>query len=435
MKGLIAIAGFSFGAVLLVAQNRMNYSLVSQESGHVALGLAVRKLTVSGTFLQAPAHPDDETNALFALFGHGMGLRAIDLQNNRGDGGQNEIGPELFADMAVLRTSELLAAHRLDGAEQYFTRAIDYGYSFDPEEVIGKWGRKEIVGDYARLFRTLRPDVVVTMNIQGRGGDRAHEATTVLVREGYLASGDPAMYPEQLREGLRPWTPKKLYFFSSGGGGGCRGGRGGGGGADERQASTVKVTPVNTAAYDGLLGRTYAEIGADARASHKCQGMGLNVGPPPGGGGGGGRGRGSAGRARRCGGNGASGDGYGTGARGGDARARRVSAAIVVSIRPKGERGVVAVRWGRRQPDFDRAVRGCESSTGVDVGTNVDIDGRAAGPGGVRLGERCGSSGTGGGRPRGAARSSRAAFRDGAERWGALRNRLPAETKGARLGP
>ena len=304
MKGLIAIAVLGAGAVLLVAQNRMNYSLVSQESGHVALGLAVRKLTVSGTFLQAPAHPDDETNALFALFGHGMGLRAIDLQNNRGDGGQNEIGPELFADMAVLRTSELLAAHRLDGAEQYFTRAIDYGYSFDPEEVIGKWGRKEIVGDYARLFRTLRPDVVVTMNIQGRGGDRAHEATTVLVREGYLAAGDPAMYPEQIREGLRPWTPKKLYFSAGGGGAAGRAeevveaaaARRRGAAAQtpaQPQAPAVKLTPVNTAAYDTLLGRTYAEIGTDARASHKCQGMGLNVGPPPGGGGG----RGGAGQA------------------------------------------------------------------------------------------------------------------------------------------
>src|SRR5215467_14122928 len=114
------------GAALL-AQNRMTYPIVAQDSGHVALGLALRKLTVAGTFMQAPAHPDDETNALFALFGYGMGMRAIDLQNNRGDGGQNEIGPELFGDMAVLRTSELLAAHRLDGAEQYFTRAIDYG--------------------------------------------------------------------------------------------------------------------------------------------------------------------------------------------------------------------------------------------------------------------------------------------------------------------
>jgi len=294
MKGLTVIAVLGAGTVLLLAQTRMNYSLVSQESGHVALGLAVRKLTVSGTFLQAPAHPDDETNALFALFGYGMGLRAIDLQNNRGDGGQNEIGPELFGDMAVLRTSELLAAHRLDGAEQYFTRAIDYGYSFDPEEVIEKWGRKEIVGDYVRLFRMLRPDIVVTMNIQGRGGDRAHEATTVLAREGYLAAGDPAMYPEQIREGLRPWIPKKLYFSAGGGGatgsggagGGGRGGRGGSGGVDGAQASAAKLTPVNTAEYDGLLGRTYAEIGTDARASHKFQGIGLNVGPPPGGGGG-----------------------------------------------------------------------------------------------------------------------------------------------------
>src|SRR5271169_6921195 len=167
-KQLLAVAGGLIVLVTaLVAQNRMNYSLVSPDSGHVALGLALRKLTVSGTFLQAPAHPDDETNSLFALFGYGMGLRVIDVQNNRGDGGQNEIGPELFRNMAVLRTSELLSAHRIDGAEQYFTRAIDYGYSFDPQEVITKWGRKVIVGDYVRLWRTLRRDVIVPLNLQG----------------------------------------------------------------------------------------------------------------------------------------------------------------------------------------------------------------------------------------------------------------------------
>ena len=141
----------------LLAQNRMTYSIVGPNSGHVALGLAIRKLGVSGTFMQAPAHPDDETNALFAMFTHGMGLRSIDLQNNRGDGGQNEIGPELFRDIGVLRTAELLAAHRIDGAEQYFTRAIDYGYSFDPQEVIQKWGREDIVGDYVRLHAHLAP--------------------------------------------------------------------------------------------------------------------------------------------------------------------------------------------------------------------------------------------------------------------------------------
>src|SRR5260370_1573010 len=120
------------------AQKRMGFSEASANSGHISLGLALRKLSVSGTFLQAPALPDDETNALFTLFGYGMGLRVIDVQNNRGDGGQNEIGPELFGDIAVLRTSELVAAHRVDGAQQYFTRAIDYGSSVYPAQVIGQ---------------------------------------------------------------------------------------------------------------------------------------------------------------------------------------------------------------------------------------------------------------------------------------------------------
>jgi len=275
------------------AQNRMSFPLVSRDSGHIALGLALRKLDVSGTFMQAPAHPDDETNALFAMFTHGMGLRSIDLQNNRGGGGQNEIGPELFRDIAVLRTSELLAAHRLDGAEQYFTRAIDYGYSFDPQEVISKWGWHDIVGDYVRLIRELRPDVVLTMNIQGRGGDRAHEATTILVHEAWKAAGDPAMYPEQLREGLRPWQPKKLYFAAppprpAEGRGGAGRGRG-------AAAQDTTLTRVDTAVYDPLLGRTYSDIGADARGNHKCQGM-TALPPLPGARGGrGGPGRGGPG--------------------------------------------------------------------------------------------------------------------------------------------
>jgi LmbE family N-acetylglucosaminyl deacetylase len=298
-KSTFTLAGVSLAALSAIAiaprfvqaQNRMSFSPLSVSSGHTALGLALRKLSVSGTFLQAPAHPDDETNALFALFGYGMGLRVIDVQNNRGDGGQNEIGPELFRNMAVLRTSELLSAHRIDGAEQYFTRAIDYGYSFDPEEVIAKWGRKDIVGDYVRLWRMLRPDVIITMNIQGRGGDRAHEATTVLVRESFRLAGDPSQYPEQIAEGLHPWQPKKLYF-SGGAPGGAGGGRGGGGRGQGGGADAAKLTPVNTGEYDSLLGRTYADIGNDARTAHKCQGVG-GLGPGPGFGGG----RGGAGGA------------------------------------------------------------------------------------------------------------------------------------------
>jgi hypothetical protein len=289
---LAALAAIPIAPRFVDAQNRLSFSPLSSSSGHTALGLALRKLSVSATFVQAPAHPDDETNSLFALFGYGMGLRVIDVQNNRGDGGQNEIGPELFRNMAVLRTSELLSAHRVDGADQYFTRAIDYGYSFDPEEVIGKWGRKDIVGDYVRLWRTLRPDVIVTMNIQGRGGDRAHEATTVLVRESFRAAGDPSRYPEQIAEGLRPWQPKKLYFA----GGAPGGGRGGGRGQTASEAP-AKLTPVYTGAYDPLFGRTYSDIGTDARSYHKCQGVG-GFGPGPGfGGGRGGPGGGPAGAA------------------------------------------------------------------------------------------------------------------------------------------
>jgi LmbE family N-acetylglucosaminyl deacetylase len=277
-------------SIAAFAQNRMDFPLVSDAQGHAALGLALRKLAVSGTFMQIAAHPDDEHNALFALYAHGLGLRAIDVQTNRGEGGQNEIGPELFHDMGVLRTSELLAAHRLDGAEQYFTRAIDYGYSFDPQEVIDKWGREAIVGDFVRLIRTFRPDVVLTMNIQGRGGDRAHEATTILSREAYESAADPSKFPEQIREGLHPWQPKKLYFTAQFGGPG-RGGRGGRGDAPQGPPPGAKFARPATATFDPLLGRTYAEIGGDARTSHKCQGMtGLPALP-----GGNGRGGGGAG--------------------------------------------------------------------------------------------------------------------------------------------
>src|SRR5262249_29402545 len=224
MKRLVAaVVALGAMAAFPSAQNRMSYSVVSAESGHVALGLAIRKLNVSGTFMHSPAHPDDEHNAVFAFYTLGMGLRSISLQTNRGEGGQNEIGPELFRDIGVLRTSELLSAHRIDGAEQYFTRAIDYGYSFSPQEVIDKWGRDETIGDFGRLIRTLRPDVVVTMTIQGLGGDRAHEATTVLTREAYRAAADPTKYPEQIRDGLHPWQPKKLYFTAGRGAIGARG--------------------------------------------------------------------------------------------------------------------------------------------------------------------------------------------------------------------
>ena len=271
----------------LHAQTRM-VSLVSQENGHAALGLALRRLNVSGTFLDAVAHPDDEQNQLFAYYTLGKGLRSVDVHTTRGEGGQNEIGPELFRDIGVLRTSELLSAHRLDGAEQWFSRTIDFGYSFNPPEIYEKWNRAEAVGDMVRFFRTFRPDVVLTMTLQGGGGDRAHEATTVVTTDAFRAAGDPTKYPEQIKAGLRPWQPKKLYYVA---GTGIIGGRGG---AQQAPAGKLAVIAVDT--YDPLLGRTYNEIGADARSNHKCQGMGQL--PAAIGGIGGGRGYGYAGRYR-----------------------------------------------------------------------------------------------------------------------------------------
>jgi len=303
LAAIALVAVLAQGGAPVQAQARL-VSLVGQNTGHAALGLAIRKLGVSGTFLQTAAHPDDEHNQLYALLTLGQGLRSIDVQTTRGAGGQNEIGPELFQDMAVLRTSELLAAHRLDGAEQWFVRSIDFGYSFHPPEIYEKWGRSEVIGDFVRQIRTFRPDVVLTMALQGRGGDRAHEATGVLTREAFRAAGDATQYPEQIKEGLRPWAPKKLYFTGGGGViGGPQGGRGAAGSPAQPgqpappaapAAPAQKLAMIDVQAFDPLLGRTYSEVGADARSNHKCQGM---SGLPPIPGIVGGRGGGPAGYA------------------------------------------------------------------------------------------------------------------------------------------
>ena len=231
---------------------QMRVAPLDQDQGHVALGLALRRLATTGTVMQATAHPDDENNALLVMLSRGLGYRTALATATRGNGGQNEIGPELFEALGVLRTEELHAIHRFDGAEQYFTRAVDFGYSFSLEETFEKWGREEIVGDYVRLIRTVRPDVVLTMRPDGDGGGQHHQASAVLAREAFAAAADPTKYPEQIAEGLRPWRAAKLYMPA---------------------AQGAKALSINLGTYDRLLGRTYAEIGTEARSMHKCQGM------------------------------------------------------------------------------------------------------------------------------------------------------------------
>ncbi len=193
------------GGVDLSGQNKKAFSINNIDGTHVGLGLAIRKLGVAATFMNTPSHPDDEQNAFFTYFGYGLGMRVIDVQNNRGEGGQNEIGPEIMHGIGMLRTEELMAVHREDGAEQYFTRAIDYGYSYDPLGEIIPWiGEKEIVGDYVRLYRMLRPDVVVSMNISGQGGDRMHEAQTIMTREAAWRRAIPPSIPSRSRRASGP---------------------------------------------------------------------------------------------------------------------------------------------------------------------------------------------------------------------------------------
>ena len=150
---------------------------IDLEDGAVALGLVLRQLNTTAVFMQATAHPDDETNALHVYLNRGQGVRTILATATRGDGGQNEIGPELYDPLAVLRTEELEAMHRFDSSEQYFTRAVDFGYSFSVEETLEKWGRDEILGDFVRLIRMTRPDVILGMNPTGTAGGLHHQTS------------------------------------------------------------------------------------------------------------------------------------------------------------------------------------------------------------------------------------------------------------------
>jgi LmbE family N-acetylglucosaminyl deacetylase len=224
----------------------------------VALRLMLRKLASTGTFMETTAHPDDEDNGLLAMMSHGRGMRTVLVSATRGDGGQNEIGPEIFQALGVLRTEELLAVHRFDGAEQYFTRAVDFGYSFSIEESIEKWGRAEIVGDYVRHIRNLRPDVIAGFVCGGGGGGQHHQASTQLTLEAFRAAADPSRFPEQLRDGLRPWQAKRVF---------CTEGFG-----PPQGGATPDLLRVTPSQFDPLLGRTYSEIGLEGRSMHKCQG-------------------------------------------------------------------------------------------------------------------------------------------------------------------
>src|SRR6185436_18325606 len=163
MKRLVLPAALILSALIALPAAQMRLVPLDAVEGHVALGLTLRHLGNAGIFMMTTAHPDDENNGLLVMLNRGQGYRTALATATRGNGGQNEIGPEIFEALGVLRTGELAALHRFDGAEQYFTRAVDFGYSFSIEETYEKWGRQEITEDYVRLIRTIRPDVIITL--------------------------------------------------------------------------------------------------------------------------------------------------------------------------------------------------------------------------------------------------------------------------------
>src|SRR5512142_2292445 len=215
MRRALLSALVLFTALLAVPRAQLRIVPVDDVGSHVALGLALRHLGNTGVLLQTTAHPDDENNALLVMLNRGQGNRTALATATRGNGGQNEIGPELFEPLGVLRTQELAAVHRFDGAEQYFTRAVDFGYSFSIDETFEKWGRDEITADYVRMIRTIRPDVIFGMYPTGNNGGQHHNASAIISHDAYKLAADPTKYPEQIREGLRPWQPKKYYWTAA----------------------------------------------------------------------------------------------------------------------------------------------------------------------------------------------------------------------------
>lgn len=223
------------------------------DDGATGLGLALRRLPVAGRVLYVTAHPDDEPNGVLAELSRGRGLRVGLLTLTRGEGGQNALGPELFDALGVLRTEELQAVHGLDGAEQLFSRAFEFGFSFSVDETLGRWGREATLGDVVRAVRAFRPDVIFTLPLEARGEHSHHLAAARLAREAFRAAADPGRFPEA---GLRPWQAARLY----------QGGTGGG--PAELAGAPARI---ELGAYDALTGRSARQLGSLARAAHRSQ--------------------------------------------------------------------------------------------------------------------------------------------------------------------
>ncbi|HUA39896.1 MAG TPA: PIG-L family deacetylase [Candidatus Sulfopaludibacter sp.] len=213
-----------------------------------------------GSVLYVAAHPDDENTQLIAYLARGRHYRTAYLSLTRGDGGQNVLGPVFGDELGVVRTEELLAARRIDGGRQYFSRAVDFGFSKDYRETLRIWNKQEVLSDTVWVIREFRPDVVITRFSPVPGGTHGHHtASTVLAMEAFKLCGDPQAFPEQLQAGLAPWQPKRLLWNMGG---------------FQRSGDVSNVIRMNVGGKDSVSGESFAEIAARSRSMHKTQGFG-----------------------------------------------------------------------------------------------------------------------------------------------------------------
>lgn len=223
----------------------------------------IGKLRVLGSVLYVAAHPDDENTRLTSWLVGDRGYRTAYLALTRGDGGQNSLGEEVGPHLGILRTQELLGARRIDGAEQMFSRAYDFGYSKNHEETFEIWGKDKILADVVWAIRKFRPDVIITRFAgpeKGGGGHGHHTASAMLAQEAFDLAADPRVFPEQLKY-VSTWQPTRLFWntwqpYRN----------------KDYDFSHTLTVDVDT--YSPLLGRGFGEIAAEARSMHKCQDFG-----------------------------------------------------------------------------------------------------------------------------------------------------------------
>src|SRR5499427_4095311 len=247
-----------FWAALIVAilAGSTDIGHAAEPPSGAALLQELRSFATTGSVLYVAAHPDDENTQVITYLARGRGYRTAYLSLTRGDGGQNLLGPQLQDQLGVARTQELLAARRLDGGRQYFTRAKDFGFSKDYRETLAIWDRQAVLSDIVRVIRVFRPDVILTRFSPQPGPTHGHHtASAVLAVEAFRLAGDRHAFPEQLGE-LTPWQPKRIFYnvgiF--------------GPAAAPSDADEAGIVRMQIGGYDPVLGATFASIAARSRA-------------------------------------------------------------------------------------------------------------------------------------------------------------------------